>query len=197
MVMHMNSVIKAVPWKWAQILVTIGVVVCSSPAHAADAVSETGGAEIGIEVGALTIIGADLRLSYRETDSPYQFGIRYLNIKDDFINETSVGFPGDESDKVYTRRTGVYVNYLFSNSFYLAGAFYNTTTELECGPDSDSESKAGIYFGGGLQGRWTDRFGYNVGLLISPMAGSDLNTTNCSSESDADFDVHVSLFYLF
>lgn len=153
--------------------------------------------EVGIELGALVIIGTDLRVSYREVGSPYQFGIRYLNIKDDFINESAVDLPNDESDKVYTRRTGFYMNYLFSNSFYVAGAFYNTTTELECGPESDSESKAGIYFGGGLQGRWTEHFGYNVGVLVSPMAGTDLKTTYCSSESDADFDVHASVFYTF
>lgn len=157
--------------------------------------------ETGVEIGALFLIGVDLRIFYRKMGSPWLYGFRYLDIKDDFINESYAGLPNDESDKEYTNRVGFYFNYLFNHSydksFYLGGAIYNSMNKIECASESDSDSTLGIYFGGGYRGRLGKSLGYKLGMLLSPFVSHDLNTSICSSESDMDIDVNASLVFTF
>ena len=157
--------------------------------------------EKGIEVGALIVIGADFRIFYRELDSPWLFGFRYLNTEDDFVNEGAVGLPNEESDRELRNTSGVFLNYLFDhlddNSFYLSGALYNTTVELQCWGESASDSATSIYFGGGYRRFWGDHFGFKLGLLVSPFVDLEPTTSTCSSTSNSDIDLDVSLVIKF
>jgi len=179
-----------------QPLVVTILLLCFSHAIANDSLSEpmdqdkqhADTSEIGIGIGVLIFLGPDFRIFYRQTDSPWVFGIRYLDIEDDFVNESAVGLPGDESDREYTKRAGIYFDYLFTTqadagSLYLTGALYKTTKTLECLSESDSDSATGPYFGGGYRGSFGEHFGYNIGLLFSPFAKLEATTTDCSSES--------------
>ena len=174
-----------------------------SPSESINQVYQQAGKyETGMEIGVLIFLGADFRLFYREYDSPWVFGMRYLNIKDDFINESAAGFPNDESDKQYTKRAGIYLDYLFINranagSYYLSGALYQTTKKIECDSESDSDSATSLYFGGGYQGSFGSQFGYKIGVLLSPFVSLEHNTTICSSEESGDFDLDVSLTFKF
>ena len=116
--------------------------------------------EMGVDIGALTVIGADFRIFYRKLDSPWLFGFRYLDTEDDFVNEGYAGLPDDESDRELITTAGVYVNYLFDHlddySFYVSGAFYDTTQEIRCWGESASDSATSLYFGGGYRGFWGD-----------------------------------------
>ena len=158
--------------------------------------------EIGLEVGALVFIGLDFRVYYRRVESPWVFGIRYLDIDDDFINESEAGLPEEESDREYTKRYGISFDYLFNtqtnaDSFYLTGAIYKTTLTIKCNAESDSDSAIGPYFGGGYRGSFGDHFGYDVGLHISPFVTLTPTTSSCSSESNSDFDVNLGLIVKF
>ena len=158
--------------------------------------------ETGIEIGALIFLGPDIRFYYRETDSPWAFGIRYLDIEDDFIYEPAVGFSNDESDKLFTKTVGIYADYLFNNSagaasFYASGALYKTTKTLECFSETDSDSAISLYFGGGYQGAFSNQIGYKVGMLISPFVNFEQSVSGCSNEESSDFDLDVSLIFRF
>lgn len=189
--------------------VIVIALIASAPVFAEDASPEQenlelpskGTVTVGMSIGALTIIGVDLRFTMRETQSPWIFGVRYMDVKDDFINEAAYGLPDDKSDKLYTKKIGVFANYLFrpraNHSLYASGAMYSVTKRLVCDSESDSDSTANIYFGGGYQGRWTGGFGYQVGILFSPFNSSTLKTTNCESEENGDIDVNVSLVFGF
>lgn len=161
----------------------------------------SGDFQAGIEVGVLTILGIDLRLFFREAESPWIYGLRYLDIEDDFVNEAAVDLPNDESDRSYTVRSGLFANYLFhpleEKSFFLSGALYSTTLKIECNSQSDSSSFVSIYLGGGFQRQWKSGFGYRVGVLLSPFVTTKLETPECSSESNGDIDLDVSLTYIF
>ena len=155
--------------------------------------------EVGLSLGVLMILGTDLRLDYRaRRDSPYVFGFRYLDIEDDFVNEGAVGLPGDGSDRSYTKRSGIYVDYLFdkysrSGSYYATGALFKTTSKIECFGGSDSGSTTGLYFGGGYRGSINQRLGYSVGRLLSPFVNLDLDASGCSSEEEGGLDLNLSL----
>lgn len=192
------------PW------VVVMLMLCFSHATADDSLSETSDQdkqhaekpEIGIGVGILIFLGPDFRIFYRQSDSPWVFGLRYLDYEDDFVNESAAGLPGDESDREYTKRFGIYVDYLFNTqadagSFYLTGALYKTTKTLECFSETDSDSGTGPYFGGGYRGSFGDHFGYNVGLLFSPFVKLEATTTDCSSETNIDTDLNVDLIFKF
>lgn len=157
--------------------------------------------EVGLELGALIILGADFRVYYRKLDSPWLYGVRFLNIEDDFINESAAGLPGSDSDREYTRRTGFYASYLLDHnsdeSFYFSGALYNTKLKIKCGGESNSDSTTTPYFGGGFQGRWENNIRYNIGLLLAPFANLETSTTLCSSESSGDLDLDASLILEF
>ena len=190
--------------------------ICFSYAIADDSLSESinhekqseDSSETGIEIGVLVTLGSDFRVFHRKSDSPWLFGVRYLDIKDDFMNESAVGLPSDESDKYYTKTSGLYFNYLFNHrylddgSYYLSGAIYNTTRKLECdslsgSSESDSESATSVYFGGGYQGRWGNGLGYKIGLLVSPFVNFELNTSTCSEVDESDIDLNLSLIFAF
>jgi len=186
------------------------MLLCFSDALADDSRSEstdqdkqhTDTSEIGIGIGILIFLGPDFRIFYRQSDSPWVFGLRYLDYEDDFVNESAAGLPGDESDREYTKRFGIYVDYLFTTqpdegSFYLTGALFKTTKTIECFSESDSDSGTGPYFGGGYRGSFGEHFGYNIGLLLSPFVKLEQTTSDCSSESDADFDLNVDLIFKF
>lgn len=155
----------------------------------------------GVEIGALSFLGTDLRLTYHQPDTPWSYGLRYLNIKDNFINEAQVGLPGDASDKIYTIRSGVFLNYnvgmVGTNTFYLSGALYQVTEKIICGGESASDSGSGIYFGAGFNKRWPGGFGYNLGLLITPMVQLSETTPNCSNDTGGDIDINASVTYTF
>ena len=158
--------------------------------------------ETGVEIGVLMFLGTDFRLFYRESDSPWVFGFRYLDIKDDFVNEAAVGLPNDESDKQYTKRVGIYLEHLFypgaeAQSAYLSGALYKTTIKIECYSESDNDSATSLYFGGGYRGSFGRKFGYKIGLMISPFVNLEQETTYCSQEGDGDIDLDVSLTFKF
>lgn len=157
--------------------------------------------ELGIELGALIIIGADFRVFYRGLNSPWLFGLRYLDTEDDFVNEGYAGLPNDESDKELKTTTGVFVNYLFDhledNSFYLSGALYETTEEIQCWGESASDSATSLYFGGGYRGFWGEHLGFKLGLLVSPFVDLEPMTSTCSSSSNNDIDLDVSLVFKF
>ena len=159
-------------------------------------------AEVSIDIGALVIIGADFRIFYRKLDSPWLFGVRYLDTDDDFVNEGAVGLPDDESDRELTTTTGIYVNYLFNhledNSFYLSGALNATKSEIQCFDEAASDSATSLYFGGGYRNFWNKNFGFKLGVLISPFVNFELETpTGCRSESNNDIDLDVSLVFRF
>jgi hypothetical protein len=202
----MSNQIKLFSNRYLWQLVAIMMIISFASARAEDTQSESinqdkndaDKSEIGIELGALIFLGPDLRLFYRKAESPWLYGIRYLNIKDDFVNESAVGLPGDESDQEYTTRVGVYVDYLFSDqpdtgSFYASGALYKTTIKIECYSVSDSDSATGLYIGGGYRGSFGDNFGYNIGLLLSPFVNLEQTTPYCSQTSSGDFDLNLSL----
>jgi len=157
--------------------------------------------EIGIEIGALTLLGTDVRLFFRQADSPWLIGYRFLDIEDDFINEAVVGLPGDDSDKEFTKRSGPYVNYLFNEtgngSFYITGALYQVKTTVVCTLGEDSDSATSIYLGGGYRKKWNSNLGYNIGLLLSPTTNLSVDSNDCSSESEGDFDLNASLIFAF
>ncbi len=163
----------------------------------------TARSEIGIEVGALIFLGADFRAYYRQLDSPWAVGIRYLNIEDDFVNESAAGLPEEGSDREYTKRFGIYVDYLFdkqpdTGSFYLTGSLYKTTKTIECFSESASDSAIGPYIGGGYRGSFGEHFGYDIGLHLSPFVKLNTATTSgCSSESNGDFDINAGLILKF
>jgi len=106
-----------------QPLVVTILLLCFSHAIANDSLSGPTGqdkqhedtSEIGIGVGILIFLGPDFRIFYRQSDSPWVFGLRYLDINDDFMNESAVGLPADESDKEYTKRFGIYFDYLLKH----------------------------------------------------------------------------------
>ena len=193
-------------WSLAIIMLSI----CFASSRAEDTQSESinqdtraaDKAEMGIEIGALVFLGPDFRLFYRKSGSPWLFGIRYLDIDDDFVNESFVGLPSDESDRQYTKRSGVYVDYLVSDqpntgSFYASGALYKTTITIECNSVSDSDSATSLYIGGGYRGRFGDNFGYNIGVTFSPFVSFEETTPYCSQTSDGDFDLNVDLIIKF
>lgn len=157
--------------------------------------------EIGLEIGTLVFIGADFRIFYRKPDSPWVFGIRYLDIEDDFVNESAFGFPSDDSDKEYTERYGIYLDYLFNKrpnagSFYLSAALFQTEITIKCNSESDSDSATSPYFGGGYRGSFGDHFGYNVGVLVSS-TDFEQTTSTCSNKSTSDIDVNLGLTFKF
>lgn len=158
--------------------------------------------ENGLVLGALIVLGPDFRIYHREADSPILVGFRYLDIEDDFINEGAVGLPGDSSDKEYTTRTGIYADYLFgkqpySDTHYASVGIFRTSLEIECGSESDEDSAASLYFGGGYRGSFGDHLGYSIGLLFSPFVSLSTTTSTCSSETDGDFDLNVGITYKF
>ena len=166
----MSYQIKISSYHCLRLLIAITLNICFSYAIADDSASDlinqeeqhADNSEIGIEIGVLTTVGSDYRISYRKLDTPWIFGFRYLDTKEGFINDAAFGLTPDDSDQVYTKRTGLYVNYFLNwpdnESFYLSGALYNTTLRLECGFESDSDSAASIYFGGGYQGNLGNGF---------------------------------------
>lgn len=154
------------------------------------------GGEFGIEVGALTLVGTDLHLFYRLTDSPWMVGFRYLDYEDDFML-----YDYDDTDRETQTVTGPFVRYLFepgrARTWYLAGSIYRVTQKILCRGISDEDSASGLFFGGGLMGR-RDRFAsYNIGLMFAP--GMSLNTDNgdCSSETDGGIDSVLSIMFVF
>lgn len=157
--------------------------------------------EFSIEIGALTVIGTDLRISSRIPGTPLEIGIRYLDIDDDFINEGAAGFPNDQSDRRYTTRTGLVIDYLFgrpsSDSFYVSGAFYNTNMKIECENETDSTSVSTFYFGGGYRRQWQNGFGFRLGILMSPFVDTKLETSGCSEEGSGDVDLNLNITYTF
>jgi len=158
--------------------------------------------ETGVEIGILIFLGPDIRLFYHQHDTPWVFGFRYLDIKDDFINETAVGFTNDESDKLYTKTVGIYTDYIFNNradtgSFYASGALYQTTKKLKCYAETDSDSATSLYVGGGYQRSFRNQFGYKIGVLFSPFVNLEQSTAVCSNEEGGDFDLDVGLTYKF
>jgi len=157
--------------------------------------------EVGFEIGALTLLGTDVRVFFRQADSPWVIGYRLLDIEDDFVNEAAVGLPGDDSDKEYTKRSGLYVTYLFnangSESYYLSGALYRAETTVVCSLGQGSDSATSPYFGGGYRKKWNANMGYDIGLMLSPGASLSVETPDCSSESGGDFDLNASLMFTF
>lgn len=159
------------------------------------------GPEIGIEIGALSIIGSDFRLFFRQAESPWIIGYRFLDIEDDFINEWAAGLPDDDSDREFMKRSGPYLTYLFNEtsneSYYFAGALYRAETKVVCSLGEDSDSATNVYVGGGYRKKWSSNIGYNLGLLLSPGADLSIDANNCSSEGEGDFDLNASLFFTF
>lgn len=191
-------------------LIAIVFLLCSLYAEADDSLSHAisqdqehaKSSEISIEVGALIFIGLDFRVFYRQIDSPWVFGLRYLDIEDDFVNESVVGAPEDSSDKLHTQTYGIYFDYLFNTqantgSFYLTGALFKTTQTLKCYSESDSDSAFAPYFGGGWRGSLGDHFGYDIGLLLSPFVKLETATSTCSNESSGAFDIDLGLIIKF
>jgi hypothetical protein len=165
-------------------------------------IENDGETHIGVAVGALVFLGSDMRVFYRKTDSPWVFGFRYLDIEDDFVNEYAVGLPDDGSDKELTTRVGVYTNYLFNSapyasSWFVSGALLSTKSELRCGGESNSDTYTGPYIGGGYQGRFSEHFGYEIGLLMAPFAKLETRTSICESDSSGDVDANLSLTLMF
>jgi hypothetical protein len=159
------------------------------------------GPEFGIEIGALTLLGTDLRFFFRQPDSPWIVGFRFLDIEDDFMNEWAVGVPGDDSDREFTKRSGLYLDYLFdetgNESFYVSGAIYRTETTVVCSLGEGSDAASSLYFGGGFRKKWNAHIGYNIGLLLSPFVDLAVDANDCSSESEGDFDLNASLLFSF
>ena len=192
------------------VLISINMNICFSYAAADDSrldskihgkqiENKTG---IAVEIGVLVFLGPDVRVSYHQPETPFIFGFRYLDIKDDFINESAAGFPSDESDKMYTKRTGFYLDYLFNSlpntaSYYVSGALYKTTEKLKCYSESDTDSATSLYFGGGYRGYFSNQFGYKIGLLMSPFVNLKQTTSYCSNDESGDIDIDVSLTYTF
>lgn len=182
-------------------IVLPGLLLCCTLAANATA-QESAESETGVSVGALVFLGPDFRLYHREADSPILIGLRYIDITDDFINEGAAGLPNDSSDKSYTTRTGIYMDYLFNrysydDAYYLSAALFQTTKEIKCYGETDDDSKAGLYFGGGYRGSFGKHFGYTIGMLFSPFTSFDLKTTQCSSKENGDFDLNASITYTF
>ena len=157
--------------------------------------------EIGIGIGVLTLLGADFRFFYRQEYSPWLIGYRFLDIEDDFINESASGLADDDSDKESTKRSGPYVTYLFNatgaESYYLSGALYKVTTTIECSSGKESDSATNVYLGGGFRKKWSPNVGYDIGLLLSPGANLSVESEDCSSDSDGDIDLNASLIFAF
>ena len=202
--------IKLFPYRCFLPLIVFSFVCCLSPAIADNSLSESNtqidqpksNYETGVEIGVLIFLGPDFRLFYRESDSPWVFGFRFIDIEDDFVNESAVGLPNDESDRQYTKTVGIYLEHLFNNgtkaqSAYLSGALYKTTIKIECYSETDSDSATSLYFGGGYRGSFGRQFGYKIGLLFSPFVNLEQETTYCSQEGDGDIDLDVSLTFKF
>jgi len=192
------------------LLIVIIINICISFANADSSQSQTashnnqqaGWKESGVQLGVLIILGPDIRLFYQQQKSLWVFGIRYLDIKDDFVNESVVGFPDDKSDKLFTKTVGIYTDYVFNNqansgSFYASGALYQTTKKLKCDSITDSDAATALYFGGGYQGTFSSHVGFKIGLLFSPFVNLKQNTDVCSNEESGDIDVDVGLTYKF
>ena len=211
-------VIKKASCHCLRLLTAIVLGACYSNAIAKDPLSEQTGedavsdsisqkeqykatSEKGIEIGALIVIGVDFRVFYRKLDSPWLFGFRYLDTEDDFVNESVVGLPGDESDRELKTTSGLFINYLFNHqedrSFYVSGALYNTTNEIQCGSESASDSATSLYFGGGYRKFMGEHLGFKIGLLMSPFVDFEQTTSTCSSESNGDIDLDLSLVIRF
>ncbi|MGD8350899.1 MAG: hypothetical protein PVI79_16760 [Gammaproteobacteria bacterium] len=162
--------------------------------QAAPGVSRSG--ELGIEVGALTLVGTDLHLFYRLTDSPWMVGFRYLDYEDDFISNDY-----DDTDRETQTVAGPFVRYLFepgrARTWYVAGSVYRVTQKIECRGISDEDEANGLFFGGGLMGRRDRLISYNLGMMFSP--GMSLNTDNgdCASETSGGVDAVLSIMFVF
>ena len=206
----MPDQIRIILFRYLLPLTVIVLVIFSSAAMADDFQSEpkhhvdqqSARNETGIEIGILIILGADVRFFYRQSDSPWVVGFRYLDIKDDFVNEYAADLPNDESDKMYTKRAGIYADYIFnsrtgSGSFYASSAMFQTTKKLECYSETDSDSATSLYFGGGYQGTFKGQFGYKAGILFSPFVNLEQDTGECSNDEGGDFDLDVGLTFTF
>lgn len=152
--------------------------------------------EFGIEVGMLTFVGVDLHLFYRLTGSPWMIGYRYLDYEDDFI-----AYDFDNTDKENLTLQGPFVRYLFSpertQSWYLAGALYRATQQIECFGLGDEDNASGPFFGGGFMGRRDSVLSYNIGLMFSPAISLETDTGDCSSQSDGSVDAILSMMFVF
>ena len=152
--------------------------------------------ETGVEIGALIFLGADFQVFHRPKGSRWMFGVRYLDIEDDFIN-----FDADETDKETLTISGPFVRYLFEpdrrETYYLSGAIYEMTQKIECDLGSDKDSDTSLYLGGGFMG-WRDQaISYNIGILMAPWASVETDTGDCSSEIDGGIDVNASIIFTF
>ena len=159
---------------------------------------DTGRGEIGIEIGALTFLGADIHFYYRPSGSPWSYGWRYLEFEDDFfINVLDL----DDSDRETQRVAGPFVRYLVTpernQSFYLSGALYRVTQKIECELGDDEDSASGLFMGGGLMVGLKGTVGYNVGLMFAPGLSLDSQTPDCSSETDGYIDANLSIGFRF
>ncbi|HEY6095769.1 MAG TPA: hypothetical protein VIU93_12535 [Gallionellaceae bacterium] len=145
--------------------------------------------------------GAEWQINYRQSDSRFQFGYRYVRWKE----VTEDPFTGRPIAENPASMTGPLVNYQFtpedSSTFYVGVELLKwTRTEIALNVvlPPDTESTTDLYFGGGFSGRIGRHFVYNLGLYLSPSAQLNTRLSNGNStESSGNLDGQVQIGVMF
>ena len=154
---------------------------------------------IGIGLGALFAAGGtDLTLYYRPDGAELVYGFRYVELEDDFIFN---GLDLDSSDRETRTLAGPFVRYLFqpgrNESYYVGASMYRVKLEVECEQGRGSDTGAGLFFGVGMMGGLKQSVGYDIGIFLSPTLDLEVQTPDCESLSEGEFDGILGLFIQF
>lgn len=150
---------------------------------------------VGAGVFLLADQGQDFQVSFRPASSHWQLGYRHVQWRDHFNDP----FTGRRLTETTERRTGPFVDYLFSpqspGSWYLGGAVFRWSKReksLVTG-EVDQVATTAPFIGGGYTHTLGPHAYFNLGLFLSP--GTRLSTrTSVSSEDDSGaFDIQIQL----
>ncbi len=140
--------------------------------------------------------GADVRAGFRQEQSHWQYGYRYVRWTDTFYDP----YTGAAHSKTTEILTGPIVNYLFKNesrhSAYVGVSLLKwsrTETPLLVAAPSDTQSTTDLYFGGGYMGKIGEMGHYNAGMYLSPTAKMNTQTAISSSDQSGSFDIQLQL----
>ncbi len=140
--------------------------------------------------------GTDFQASYREGQSHWQYGYRYVQWTDTFHDP----FTGRAHSDTTETLTGPVVNYLFWNESrhtpYAGVAvlkWTRTETPLLVVAPSSTQATTDLYFGGGFRGRFGEMGYYNAGMYLSPTPHLATQTAITASEQSGNFDIQLQL----
>jgi len=140
--------------------------------------------------------GRDVRISYRQEQSHWQFAYKYVQWTDTFYDP----FTGLAHSKTTETLKGPGVNYLFKNESrhtpYVGVSLLKWSrveTPLIVNAPSGASSTTDIYVGGGFMGRFGGWGYYNAGMFLSPTAKMHTQTAVSSTDSTGNFDIQLQI----